>query len=1157
MLVDNMEVADLSDNLCRLCASLFFAKSGFFIFGDDQISIKIQLYIQIQMAQDDCLPKYICSNCLSKIETFHEFAENARTIQHSFEVYNNTSNMYEVEQEENIAQGIEILSKPDSSGLLTKEEQYMHLPSNNFESTFTKASNDNDDYFLSFFHNSSLSSQNLNTKEPSKDPSTMSKMEEENNKTLSNQEPPHTSIIKPIDMKHLTTPSTQPNLFNIPATQPNLFNPVSTPPPQSSLVLDCNYSEDVMNNSYLDISGYPDMCEIEDININYKNSIKFEMGKHVQDEPSQFDISDNSCIRIPSSESPSHDPNDYFSNFEYKLKDAIKYPDFDFIKEMSFNITEERSSNANVTESPLNIDLTNEVQESLCALPSQILHETKSQQLCTPTRNNTSPLPSIFESWNNIVDQLDSNGIEQINATATHASKPVPIYDIIYLGEDIYAGDNVDTKTFESNNIVVDNEQSSVLRSRLLNTEKEENGTEEMTNTTDVNNELITNNQSKDSNYNMSVHTTPPKQSEPSKIPAIQCKSLDKIIKDMQIAQPSIQCKSLDKIIKDMKIANRLSKLKRQSLGNSGNTASSNVQSTSLKLAPKNPDTCSKLQQNEFLVTNTKNKTAYNPKEPAKGVNIERDKSIDDYNINAINEIQVERASEIIEHSRTSVPLTDEPFDINLVRTGVTTYTVVSSNQNNVNYIEYSETPGERNDQTEHLDIEIEPSVSQVSDTVVSVNKSIIDIEKCIAEKIIDMRKPKGKDTQVNDSVKTKNTETDKARGGLEKSEEYGYHIKCNKCTQVLESRTKFDEHYASTHKGRLAYTCVCCNKSTFTFDTFKSHCFRIINRNRYRCDYTNCNKSFSSKTSVVTHIKAVHLKMGPQKYVCEMCGTLFTSKILLDTHLPCNNQDSKVSVCQECGKIFSTGPKLRQHVRRVHSMLTFICDICAKSFNTKHNLAQHIKTHTSNRPHACPHCGKSYFEQSHLRRHMKKHVTSLEYPCSQCPKRFKSDELKRAHEKTHAQCRPLQCEYCTKSFLTQIKLKEHHNTHTGQRPYTCKFCEISFSNYPNWYKHMKRKHPDFTYTSRKVALSGAAQTSSDHEVEVVSNQLVEEIAPHSGLDISSNTIDKEHFQYTTPSDKHNSFEVVLDSGNSNSSYTIYTTGVHMLDSPVYAFHQF
>lgn len=98
----SMEEGDLSDGLCRLCASLVFSKSGFFIFGDDQITNKIELYLQIQLIQEDYLPKNICSTCLSKIEAFHEFAENARKIQHRFFMFN------EIYEEETDTQRLEV-----------------------------------------------------------------------------------------------------------------------------------------------------------------------------------------------------------------------------------------------------------------------------------------------------------------------------------------------------------------------------------------------------------------------------------------------------------------------------------------------------------------------------------------------------------------------------------------------------------------------------------------------------------------------------------------------------------------------------------------------------------------------------------------------------------------------------------------------------------------------------------------------------------------------------------------------------------------------------------------------------------------------------------------------------------------------------------------
>lgn len=211
-----MEETDSSDGLCRLCASLFFSKSGFFIFGDDQITNKIELYLQIQMVRDDYLPKNICSNCLSKIEAFHEFAENARKIQHSFHAYNE-STVYEVQEDENISNTMEVclrklksvtlsehfldkyissfyllpiyclihtytynyskqynlshlfqtLEKIDSSyQLFAKEEQNFNLSGKNFEPIFNKVSCHNDDSFLNFFPSNTITTQNFSPKVP-------------------------------------------------------------------------------------------------------------------------------------------------------------------------------------------------------------------------------------------------------------------------------------------------------------------------------------------------------------------------------------------------------------------------------------------------------------------------------------------------------------------------------------------------------------------------------------------------------------------------------------------------------------------------------------------------------------------------------------------------------------------------------------------------------------------------------------------------------------------------------------------------------------------------------------------------------------------------------------------------------------------------------
>lgn len=171
---------------------------------------------------------------------------------------------------------------------------------------------------------------------------------------------------------------------------------------------------------------------------------------------------------MTTSEPPMQDQNEYFSNFEYKLKDAIKFPDFDIIKEMTLNVSRDQTPISD-QRTVLNLEMTNELSGSQSALPTQT-----EQQDFTNIHTSTN-LSSMFESWNNTLEQSESLDIqEQFSQNGfVLTSQPVTTYDVIYLGDDIYANDNINdssTKEAETTCDLQSKETMSVLRNRLLNT---------------------------------------------------------------------------------------------------------------------------------------------------------------------------------------------------------------------------------------------------------------------------------------------------------------------------------------------------------------------------------------------------------------------------------------------------------------------------------------------------------------------------------------------------------------------------------------------------------------------------------------------------------------------------------------------------------------
>ncbi|XP_049530698.1 zinc finger protein 3 homolog isoform X1 [Anopheles darlingi] len=313
----------------------------------------------------------------------------------------------------------------------------------------------------------------------------------------------------------------------------------------------------------------------------------------------------------------------------------------------------------------------------------------------------------------------------------------------------------------------------------------------------------------------------------------------------------------------------------------------------------------------------------------------------------------------------------------------------------------------------------------------------------------------------------------------LAKKKSHTITINCCNCEKIFVSRSAYEAHYRASYQQEPVYCCTVCGKRMGQYRAYQLHSYRHINSANQRYSCQECFKTFHQKSDLVRHQNR-HIATGLaaeerdaerklQPISCPKCEASFQTQNELKEHTRKAHPVPKPLVeCPDCGKYLSAG-SIYSH-RKIHSDTpAFACGECGRTFVQKINLVQHRKTHIGLRPYQCEQCKKSFCEKAHLQRHLNHHSEERPYRCELCGKCYKTERCLKVHSAVHTTERPFVCGECNKGFLSSSKLRQHSNIHSGLRPYKCNYCTRDFTNFPNWLKHIRRRHKVDHRTGEKL----------------------------------------------------------------------------------------
>ncbi|XP_030752785.1 zinc finger protein 652-B-like isoform X8 [Sitophilus oryzae] len=172
----------------------------------------------------------------------------------------------------------------------------------------------------------------------------------------------------------------------------------------------------------------------------------------------------------------------------------------------------------------------------------------------------------------------------------------------------------------------------------------------------------------------------------------------------------------------------------------------------------------------------------------------------------------------------------------------------------------------------------------------------------------------------------------------------------CKYCSKTFQSFQSITAHINTYHTKETSYLCNICGKKFYSIIVLRHHTKRHEQDDAmkikvvFACPF--CTREFTTSESLEAHITTSHTKhydrMEDGKFKCKLCEKTFVARISIEDHLDAAHLQSKMFLCDHCGRNFFNQNSLKRHEVSHIEERNFQCSTCFKLFKNANSLKSH-----------------------------------------------------------------------------------------------------------------------------------------------------------------------------------------------------------------------